>query len=378
MIMIDTQSEYQKLLDHGKIAPFKAAMRHAAKRTFAFPNSRGVFVEDKLLHSHGGVWEYCKEGRAKFCKTTEGLGNKNWIAEWMYMHDPKGGSRYDLMAISAIMCAANDNAAQGALPVVCTDEVAADNDEWFTDTARANDFGEGFVTGCRLAGMALIQGESPAYRYLLQPTPPVKHAPALSVTVTGVIAPVSRMVTGEKIAPKDVLIGAASSGLGENGISLVIKRGLELQDSFFTKFPGTSLTLGYEALRPSYCYVPMVEECQNQEIDVHAFQPATGNGVGKVAFDPRSYTYVIERWLDVPLIFQYLRELGVPILDCLKTFNWGVGYWIIVAPQDADAALKTIHRCGFKANVLGYIKEGDRKVVFCPEGDLDVPAPTDD
>ena len=65
-------------VDYRKIEPFKRAMINAAKKTTAFPNRRDVFVETSVLHSHGGVYEYRGGKPHLWCKTIEGLGNKNW------------------------------------------------------------------------------------------------------------------------------------------------------------------------------------------------------------------------------------------------------------------------------------------------------------
>ncbi|NTU76872.1 MAG: hypothetical protein HGA90_03530, partial [Alphaproteobacteria bacterium] len=78
------RSEYAAAgVDYAKIEPFKMAMVRAGKRTLAFPNRRGVYVDRESVGAHGAVFEY-RGGQPHFwCMTQEGLGNKNWIAEWM-------------------------------------------------------------------------------------------------------------------------------------------------------------------------------------------------------------------------------------------------------------------------------------------------------
>ena len=41
----------------------------------------------------------------------------------------------------------------------------------------------------------------------------------------------------------------------------------------------------------------------------------------------KQYCYRITDWPDVPELMLYMHELGVKTIDCLKTFNWGVGYY---------------------------------------------------
>lgn len=370
-------NEYQQLVDHRKMAAFKRKMRQAAKQTATFPNARAVYVDENIPHAHGGVWEYRGGRRVKFCKTTEGLGNKDWVAEWMYMTDPAGGSRFDRIAKEIINCAANDNAGQNALPVVCTDEAITGDDSWFQDERRSSDFARGFVEGCRAAGMALIQGESAPYRFLVKSTAPVVCAPVLSVTVTGIIDPAERLIDGSKLASGDALIGVHSGTVAANGPSLIIKEGLKLPEQFMTKVPGTNTALGDEILTPMPCYVPVVKELQKANVDVHAYQMATGNGVGKVAFDHRPFTYQIKRWPELHPIFEFLLKIVIPLQTCLETFNWGIGYWVIVARKDIDQTLEVIRSTGARADHLGDIEDGPRYVVFGPANNAIVPAPTE-
>ncbi len=77
-------SEYAKAgVDYTKIEPFKDAMIATAKRTVGFPEARQVFINTSVLHSHGGIFRYEGNYKHAWCNTMEGLGNKNWIAEWM-------------------------------------------------------------------------------------------------------------------------------------------------------------------------------------------------------------------------------------------------------------------------------------------------------
>ena len=142
--------EYAKAgVDYSKIEPFKKAMMETGRRTLSFPNRRGVFINNKVIHSHGAVYEY-REGplQHSWCQTQEGLGNKNWIAEWMYQNAGTGRTYYEGIGIDTALMAVNDVIAQGAMPVVYTDEVAAGDSEWFQDEKRAEDLAKSYLTVC--------------------------------------------------------------------------------------------------------------------------------------------------------------------------------------------------------------------------------------
>ena len=355
-------------VDYSMITGFKNEMIRAARRTVEFPNRRGVVVEEGLLHSHGGVFRYTGEQEHLWCQTTEGLGNKNWVAEWMREFSGLGGTFYENIGWDSALMAVNDVIAQGALPVTYTDEVAAGDSEWFTDKERASALAESFYRVCEETGMALVAGESPSLSYLVKPEPPVISCPSLSGCVVGIIAPSSRLITGENLQSGDIILGVGSNGPHCNGFSLIIKKALGFQESFLTKVPGTGNTLGEEVLAPTRSYVALIEALLEEEVDIHALVPGTGDGVAKLAYDKRPLTYRIGDWPEVPAVFQFFREWGISLLDCLKTFNWGVGYYVIVPQTEVDRTIEIGTEAGYDIMELGRVEEGERQVIFEPEG----------
>ncbi|HUU37380.1 MAG TPA: AIR synthase-related protein [Candidatus Desulfaltia sp.] len=362
------KSEYATAgVDYTKIEPFKMAMVRAGKRTLEFPNGRGVYVDPDSVGAHGAVFLYRGAEPHLWCMTQEGLGNKNWIAEWMYQHAGTGRTYYEGIGIDTALMAANDVICQGAMPVIYTDEVAAGDSEWFMDERRSHDLAESFFQACEMCGMALPAGESPALRYLVKAEPPVRSAPSLSGCVTGIIAPRNRMVTGEKLSVGDRIIGAASSGLHANGISLVIKRALALKDKFLHLLPNGK-TLGEEALIPTRSYVRLVEALQQKNIKIHSLLGGTGGGISKIAYAKRAFTYRVKKWVDeIPPLFRFMLEAGVSLEDCLTTFNWGIGFYVFVPEEEVDRTIDTGRRAGYDLTELGQVEAGERCVVFEPE-----------
>jgi len=362
------KSEYARAgVDYTKIEPFKMAMVSAGKRTLEFPNKRGVYIEAGSLGAHGVVFRYRGVKTHSWCMTQEGLGNKNWIAEWMYQHAGSGRTYYEGIGIDTALMAANDVICQGALPVIYTDEVAAGDSEWFMDEKRSHDLAESFYQACEMCGMALPAGESPALRYLVKAEPPVRSAPSLSGCVTGIIAPRDRMVTEEKLSAGDRIIGATSSGLHANGISLVIKRALGLKDKFLHQLPNGK-TVGEEALIPTRSYVRLVEALQEKNIEIHSLLGGTGGGISKIAYAKRPFTYRVKKWVDeIPPLFRFMLEVGVSLKDCLTTFNWGIGFYIFVPEEEVDRTIKTGEKAGYDLLLLGQVEEGERCIIFEPE-----------
>ena len=357
-------NEYQKSgVDYSLMEPFKMAMVEAGKKTLAFPNKRGVYVVEGTSHAHGAVFEYRGDGNPIWCKTQEDLGTKNWIAEWMYAYGRAEGEKgrrtyYDWIAQDVALIVVNDVIAQGAMPVIFTDQVEVGDASWFGDKKRAQDFADGFVKICEEVGMALPAGESATLKYIIKP-----EAPSLSGSVTGIINPRSRLIVN-KIKEGDHIIAVASSGLHANGVSLVIKKGLELPEQFLTKLP-SGKSLGEAALTPTLSYVALIEQLLEAEVDIHALLPGTGDGVGKLAFDKRPFTYRVHSWPEVPEFFKYFNEqLGIPLTECLKAFNWGVGYYIFVPKDAVNRVLDIGAQIGYNVMDIGLVESGDRQTVF--------------
>ncbi len=371
------KGEYaQSGVDYSKLEPFKHAMLEVGKKTLTLPNRRGVFIRGDIIHAHGAVFEYRGDYPHIWCNTQEGLGTKNWIAEWMYQFAGTGKTYYDGIGIDVALMAANDVVAQGALPVVYTDEVAAGDSEWFTDEQRAKDLAAGYLKVCEMISMALPAGESPALPVLINSKYPVKSCPSLSGCVTGIIAPSRNLITGKRLQAGDSIIGVTSSEWHANGASLIIKRALGLPEKFLTKLPNGK-TLGEQVLTPTRSYVALVEAFLREEIDVHSILPGTGSGVSKIAYDERPFTYRIHTWPDeIPPTMLFMRELGVTLEDCLKTFNWGIGYYIYLPAHEVIRAINVGKSVGYELLEVGRVEEGERKVIFEPEN-ITLPPPGD-
>jgi len=360
------KSEYAKAgVDYTVMEPFKMAMIETGKKTLKFPNKRGVFINEDATHAHGAVFEYRGNLPHIWCQTQEDLGNKNWIAEWMYQNT--GKIFYEAIAIDTALIVVNDVIAQGALPVVFTDQLEASSSDWYGDKKRAEELASGFLKICKEVGMALPAGESAGCTYLINPKPPVKAIATLSGSVTGIIAPKTNLITGKDLQAGDHIIGVSSSGLHANGISLVIKYALKLPEEFLTKLPNGK-TLGEEALIPTRSYVALIETLLEKNTTIHALLPGTGDGVGKIAFDKRKFTYRIHTWLKVPELFKFFREIiGIPLVDCLKTFNWGVGYYIFAPKNEVKNIISIGEKAGYELCDLGVVESGEKKIIFEPE-----------
>lgn len=362
------QSEYARMgVDYRGMAEFKEDMAYVRRVTAGF-----ALCDHNVYVSEDGDPEYLGHpAPIRWRQFPEGLGTKNFAADWMDEHEPdRPQSRYHGIAIDTVRMATTDANARGYRPVTYADHIAAPNSAWFQNQRRNKGIVSGFCEACREDGVALVGGESAALPLLGMRTA------GFSGTVLGFIPYGQRPITGRKLAAGDVIIGAPSSGPHANGSTLLLNRAATLPDNLLTALPNGH-SLGEDFLVPTRSYVRLGEALLDMGVDVHAFQPVTGGGVGKIAVNPSPFTYRIHSWPVVPVIFQYMREIGVTLLDCLTTFNWGVGFCILVAgsPNEIDRVLAIGRNTGHVLTVIGRVEEGERKVIFEPEGGIEIPPP---
>jgi phosphoribosylformylglycinamidine cyclo-ligase len=375
-------------VDYSNIKSFKDAMVLAGKQTLEFPDRHDIQMVTGVRVSHAAMYRYLGGDLPIFLSLTEGLGNLNYIAEWMYQNDPEGPTYYDRIARACALIIAIDMHSHGGEPFLWTDEVAAGQDSWFADYRRATDYARGCVDVCRELGVCLGQGESPALKYLVNTLPPVKHAPTLSGSMTGIIRPRTRLITGELVKPGDVILGAPTPYLHANGISALIRRALGdpdpdkrrqfpgLPDGFFAKLPN-GRTLGDEALQPMVSYQQLLALLHANGVKIHGIVPGTGGGIAKLAVDDRDYTYRLHSWPELPIIMQFMGEIGMLWEDVATTFNCGVGMYIIVPRSSLQNALDLAEDASLELLELGVVEDGPRQVVFEATGydELVLPPP---
>jgi phosphoribosylformylglycinamidine cyclo-ligase len=168
----------------------------------------------------------------------------------------------------------------------------------------------------------------------------------------------SKIITGEHIVEGDVVLGLASNGAHSNGYSLVRKIIERSKTDLNAKFDGER-SLADCIMAPTRLYVkPMLSLMQ--QITVKGMAHITGGGItenvprvlpSNVVADIDSKTW------QMPKLFHWLREGGnVEAQEMFRTFNCGIGMVVVVAAQDADAAIKHLQASGETVSRIGIIR----------------------
>lgn len=269
---------------------------------------------------------------------TDGVGTKLRLALDTGRHT---GIGIDLVG----MCV-NDVIVCGAEPLFFLDYYATGK----LDNNVAATVVESIAAGCKLAGAALVGGETAEM--------PGMYGAGdydLAGFCVGVVDH-DNIIQPEKVSEGDVLIGMASSGPHSNGYSL-IRKVLEVT--------GTSLEqlldgkpLADHLLAPTRIYVKSVLELVGAH-PVHALAHITGGGLTENL--PRVLPEGLAARVDTqswqrPAIFDWLASEGnISPADMWLTFNCGVGMVACVPAAHAEAALTTLNNAGEQAWRLGEI-----------------------
>ena len=271
---------------------------------------------------------------------TDGVGTKIKLAMDLGRHDTIG---IDLVA----MCA-NDLLVQGAQPLFFLDYFACGR----LDVGVATTVIKGIAAGCRLAGCALIGGETAE-----MPGMYPEGEYDLAGFCVGAVER-KQIITGSKVRAGDALVGIASSGPHSNGYSLIRKILKDTGTAYGRKFGAT--TIGKMLLTPTRIYIKPVMKLINT-VEVRALAHITGGGllenIPRVI--PAGLDVVIDTqsW-EMPPIFAWLQEKGdVAAAEVYRVFNCGVGMVACVAAKDLKKAVACLTRAGETAWHIGNIRK---------------------
>lgn len=274
---------------------------------------------------------------------TDGVGTKLRVAIESGKHDTVG---IDLVA----MCV-NDLIVAGAEPLFFLDYFATAK----LDVETARTVVAGIAEGCKLAGCALVGGETAEMPGMYE---------GKDYDLAGFsVGAVEREATLPRtdINEGDVVLGLASSGVHSNGFSLVRK--IVAQENLKWNEPAPfdpSRTLAEALLEPTRIYVkPMMAAIRTGK--VKAMAHITGGGL--LENIPRVLPKGIGVWLStktwaVPAVFKWLaQKSGISGAEMARTFNCGIGMVVVIAPEHAEEIAQLLTDAGEKVSRIGEVEK---------------------
>ncbi|KAG1454048.1 hypothetical protein G6F57_015596 [Rhizopus arrhizus] len=281
---------------------------------------------------------------------TDGVGTKLRLAfEW---------NRHDTVGIDLVAMSVNDILVQGAEPLFFLDYFACG--KLSVDTA-ASVVG-GIAKGCELSGCALIGGETAEM--------PDMYAPGEYDLAGFTVAAgeKSELKDGASVAAGDVLIGIASSGPHSNGYSLVRRIYDRAGQPADLELEG-GVKLVDALMAPTRLYVkPILSLLKSHGDAIHGMAHITGGGLTEniIRVVPEGLGLDIQAssWT-LPPVFQWLQKEGaVADSEMWRTFNCGIGFVLIVAPDQLAAVSDAVKAQGLEHWTIGQVvsAEGAERV----------------
>jgi phosphoribosylamine--glycine ligase/phosphoribosylformylglycinamidine cyclo-ligase len=284
----------------------------------------------------------------------DGVGTKLIIAQKMNKHSTVG---IDLVAMNV-----NDLVVQGAEPFMFLDYYGCSR----LDVSVATSFVEGVAAGCIQAGCALVGGETAEMPDLY--TGDDYDAAGAAI---GVMRAPQRLPRKDAMAPGDVLLGLASSGVHSNGFSLVRKivasRGVQYTDP--CPWDATT-TLGDALLTPTRIYVkPLLAALKSTGAAIKGMAHITGGGITENVprMLPKHLAAEIDvgSW-DVPAVFAWLGQSVEP-REMARAFNNGLGMVLAVEAARVEEVVSVLEQQGERVSRVGRLveREGGEKGEGC-------------
>jgi phosphoribosylformylglycinamidine cyclo-ligase len=271
---------------------------------------------------------------------TDGVGTKLKIAIET--------GEYRTIGVDLVAMSVNDLVVQGAEPLFFLDYYASA----VLDVEVAGKVVAGIADGCRIAGAALIGGETAEMPGLYRPGDFDIAGFAVGAAERGELLPRADIAEG------DIILGLASDGLHSNGFSLArrVVEAAVLRWSDPAPFD-RDVQLGPALLKPTRIYVASCLDAIRGTGAVKALAHITGGGL--VENIPRVLPQSITAEIDlaairVPAVFRWLAE-RVEEAEMLRTFNCGIGMAAVVAADAAGSVRAALQRHGETIVDLGRI-----------------------
>ena len=282
---------------------------------------------------------------------TDGVGTKLKLAMVL--------DRHDTIGIDCVAMCVNDVACAGGEPLFFLDYIACGKNY----PEKIATIVKGVAEGCRMAGAALVGGETAEHPGMM---------PEDDYDIAGFAVGVvdqKDLITGEHIKPGDTLVAIASSGVHSNGFSLVRKVFDMTVESLNTYYEELGQTLGEALLTPTRIYVKALKSVKDAGVTVKGCSHITGGGFYENI--PRMLPEGINAHVDrtsyqVPAIFRLLQEKGgIAEQMMYNTYNMGIGMLLAVEPKDAEKTVAAIEAAGESAWIAGTCQAGEKGVTLC-------------
>ncbi|MEI8130281.1 MAG: phosphoribosylformylglycinamidine cyclo-ligase [bacterium] len=285
-------------------------------------------------------------------QSVDGVGTKLMVA--------KMANDYSRVGADIVNHSANDIVCMGAKGITFLDYVAHEK----LDTSIMAEIMRGMAQACLDGGISLIGGETAE-----MPGTYLAGEHDIAGAITGVVEK-DKIITGEKVAVGDAVIGLSSSGLHTNGYSLARKAFFDTAKlTVNDTYEGLGESIGEALLKVHLNYAPAVLRVLDASVQVNAIAHLTGGGfienIPRVI--PKNVNVQIKKgtWPVLPIFQAIIKIANVPESDQYRAFNMGIGMVLIVPQTEKARAMEMLaNEKEFKPYEIGEIVAGVGKTVL--------------
>ena len=276
----------------------------------------------------------------KIVACTDGVGTKVEIANLL--------NKYDTIGIDLVAMSVNDLIVQGARPLLFLDYISINK----IDLNKLKSILKGIVKGCKISNCELVGGETAE-----MPGTYEKGKFDIAGFSVGIVDK-KKILTKNKIKKNNLILAVPSNGVHSNGYSLIRyilnKKKINLKKNQYLK---------KELIKPTKIYVKEILKLVNKNY-LNGCAHITGGGIvdNIKRIIPKSLTASIDmNKIKTKKIFKWIKNNGVNNEEMIKTFNCGVGFCLIINPENLSKVIRIFSRV-YKPYIIGKIISGKEKI----------------
>jgi len=278
--------------------------------------------------------------KPKIVACTDGVGTKVEIANTL--------NKFDTIGIDLVAMSVNDLIVQGAKPLLFLDYISINK----IDLKKLKSILKGIVEGCKISNCELVGGETAE-----MPGTYTKGKFDIAGFAVGIVDG-NKVLDKRNIKKDDLILAVPSNGIHSNGYSLVRyvlkKNNINFKNNKFLK---------KELIKPTKIYVNEILNLIKSKL-LNSCANITGGGlednIKRVIPNGLSADIDLDK-VKTKKIFKWLKQNNINDKEMLKTFNCGVGFCLIIKPQNLKKINKFFSK-EFKPYVIGKIISGKNKL----------------
>ena len=298
----------------------------------------------KNIGSFGSIFDLSqlKIKNPVIVSSADGVGTKIEIANQL--------KKYNTIGIDLVAMCVNDLIVQGAKPIFFLDYIAVNK----LNLNKVKKILDGIVSGCKLAGCALIGGETAE-----MPGTYGKNKFDLAGFSVGLVEK-KDLLKKSKVKLNDVILAIPSSGLHSNGYSLIRHILKKKKNSILPSY------IKKELIKPTKIYVKELNKINNKKL-INGCANITGGGLLnnliRVIPDKLSLNIDLSK-IKTKSIFKWLKRNNISDSELLKTFNCGIGFCLITNKKNIKKIEKIFSK-KYRPYKIGIISKEKSKIKTC-------------